>query len=128
MMLWLTGWTTNPSDRVMLAFSSESDIQLLLPSTNDNTSLLNIVAYISDTYNCVTEFNMSSVLVEQDLSAIDSLQNSTNSALIQMLSSGNQNRISQVITAISQQLNQINNQAIETTVASKCIYHHICTL
>jgi hypothetical protein len=128
MMLWLTGWTTNPSDRVMLAFSSESDIELLLPSTNDNTSLLNIVAYISDTYNCVTEFNMSSVLVEQDLSAIDSLQNSTNSALIQMLSSGNQNRISQVITAISQQLNQINTEAIETAVASKCIYHHICTL
>ncbi len=127
-MLWLTGWTTNPSDRVMLAFSSESDIELLLPSTNDNTSLLNIVAYISDTYNCVTEFNMSSVLVEQDLSAIDSLQNSTNSALIQMLSSGNQNRISQVITAISQQLNQINTEAIETAVASKCIYHHICTL
>jgi hypothetical protein len=71
---------------------------------------------------------MSSVLVEQDLSAIDSLQNSTNNALIQMLSSGNQNRISQVITSISQQLNQINNQAIETAVTSKCIYHHICTL
>jgi len=112
----------------MLAFSSESDIQLLLPSTNDNASLLNIVAYITDTYDCVTEFNMSSVLVEQDLSAIDSLQNSTNNALIQMLSSGNQNRISQVITSISQQLNQINNQAIETAVASKFIYHHICTL
>jgi hypothetical protein len=128
MMLWLTGWTTNPSDRVMLAFSSESDIQLLLPSTNDNASLLNIVAYISDTYNCVTEFNMSSVLVEQDLSTIDSLQNSTNNALIQMLASGNQNRISQVITSISQQLNQINTEAIETAVASKCIYHHICTL
>ncbi len=127
-MLWLTGWTTNPSDRVMLAFSSESDIQLLLPSTNDNTSLLNIVAYISDTYNCVTEFNMSSVLVEQDLSAIDSLQNSTNNALIQMLASGNQNRISQVITSLSQQLNQINNQAIGTAVASKCIYHYIFTL
>jgi len=126
MMLRLTGWTTNPSDRVMLAFSSESDIQLLLPSTNDNTLLLNIVAYISDTYDCVTEFNMSSVLVEADLNAIDSLQNSTNNALIQMLASGNQNRISQVITLISQQLNQINNQAIETAVGSKCIYHHIC--
>jgi hypothetical protein len=112
----------------MLAFSSESDIQLLLPSTNDNTSLLNIVAYISDTYDCVTEFNMSSVLVEADLSGIDSLQNSTNNAFIQMLASGNQNRISQVITSLSQQMNQINNQAIETAVASKCICHHLCTL
>jgi hypothetical protein len=127
MMVCLIGWTTNPSDQVMLAFSSESDIQLVLPSTNDNTSLLNIVAYISDTYDCVTEFNMSSVLVEADLSAIDSLQNSTNNAFIQMLASGNQNRISQVITSISQQLNQINNLAIETAVGSKCIYHHICS-
>jgi hypothetical protein len=127
MMVCLIGWTTNPSDRVMLAFSWESEIQLVLPSTNDNTSLLNIVAYISDTYDCVTEFNMSSVLVEADLSAIDSLQNSTNNAFIQMLASGNQNRISQVITSISQQLNQINNLAIETAVGSKCIYHHICS-
>ena len=86
-MFLLTGWTTNPQDRIMLAFSFASTIQLLLPVTDDNTSL-HIVAYIRDTYDCATEFNMSSVLVELDLTEIDSLQNSTNSPYIQMLASG----------------------------------------
>jgi len=112
----------------MLAFSLVSTIQLLLPATNSNTSLLNIVAYISDTYDCTTEFNMSSVFVEPDLSEIDSLQNSTSNSLIQMLASGNQNRIGQVITSLSGQLNEINNQAITTARASKCVHYHICTL
>jgi hypothetical protein len=71
---------------------------------------------------------MSSVFVEPDLNEIDSLQNSTNNALIQMLASGNQNRIGQVITSLSGQLNEINNQAITTARASKCVHYHICTL
>jgi hypothetical protein len=70
---------------------------------------------------------MSSVFVESDLSEIDSLQNSTSNSFIQMLASGNQNRISQVITSLSGQLNEINNQAITTALASKCVHHHICT-
>jgi hypothetical protein len=112
----------------MLAFSSVSNTQLILPATNDNTALLNIVAYIRDTYDCVTEFNMPSVFVEPDLIGIDSLQNSATNSFIQILASGNQNRVSQVITSLSRQFNAINNQAIETALASKCIHHHIGTL
>jgi hypothetical protein len=123
----MTGWTTNPSDQVMLAFSFESTIQLILPATNDNTSLLNIVGYIRDTYDCVTEFNISSVLIETDLTEIDefinSFQTSTMNSFVQKLASGNQNTISQVITSFSQQFNRINNQAIETALSSKYIHH-----
>ncbi len=111
----------------MLAFSFVSNIQLLLPTSNDGTSLLNIIAYIRDRYDCATEFNITSVLVETDLIETDdlvkNLQNSTTNLFVQMLASGDQNRISQVITSLSQQFNQINNQALETAITSRYIHH-----
>ncbi len=125
-MFLMIGWSTDSTDQVMLAFSFVSTIQLLLPATNDNTSLLNIVVYIRDTYDCAKQFNISSILVESDLTGIESLlgnsQNSTNNAFVQMLNSGNQNAVSQVLTSISKQSNQINNQAIQTALASKCLH------
>ena len=84
----------------MLAFSLVSTIDLLIPAPSVNGSSMNIVAYIRDTYDCVTELNMSSVLVQSDFTGINSLPSSTNSSLMQMLASGNQNRISQVITSL----------------------------
>jgi hypothetical protein len=121
----MTGWSTDPTDQVMLAFSFVSTIQLLLPPTNDNTSLLNIVVYIRDTYDCAKQFNISSILVESDLTQIDGLignsRNSTTNAFFQMLNSGNQNAVSQVVTSISQQSNTINNQAIQTALESKSL-------
>ena len=110
----------------MLAFSLVSNTELLLPATNDNTSLLNIVAYIRDKYDCITEFNMSSVFVELDFTDIITTQNSTNKTFVQMLAGGNQNTISQVVTSVSRQFNKINNQAIETAVASKYFYSNHC--
>ncbi|CAF1454324.1 unnamed protein product [Rotaria sp. Silwood1] len=116
------GWTTNPTDRVMFAHSYTSTTQLLLSATNDNTSVLNIIVYIRDTYDCVAEFNMSSIIVTPDWKKMESLlgnlQNSTNDAFIQMLASGNQNMVSQIVTSLSQQFNTMNNQAIETAISN----------
>ncbi len=108
----------------MLAFSFVSNIQLILPGINNNSSLLNIVVYIRDIYDCVTEYNnISSVFIEPDLTQlnnlIDSLQTSNTNSFIQMLASGNQNTVGQIITSVSQQFNTINNQAVQTALASK---------
>ncbi|CAF3596750.1 unnamed protein product [Rotaria sp. Silwood1] len=116
------GWTTNPTDRVMFAHSYTSTTQLLLSATNDNTSVLNIIVYIRDTYDCVAEFNISSIIVVPDWkkmeSLLGSLQNSTNDSFIQMLASSNQNMVSQIVTSLSQQFNTMNNQAIETAISN----------
>lgn len=124
----MIGWTDDPSERVMLAFSLVSNTQLLLPAANDNTSLLHIVAYIHDTFDCVTEFNMSSVLVEPDLTGINNWENSTNNTYVQMLAGGNQNTVTQILTSVSRQFNKINTQAVETAMASKYIHHNFCIL
>jgi hypothetical protein len=111
---------------MIIAFSSVETIELRLPSGDDNTSLLYISGYIRDTLYCVTELNLSSVVVISDLGQmnglIDSLQNSnngiTNNPLVQMLASGNQNTVGQVISSLSQEFNKINNQIIQNAVTS----------
>ncbi len=113
----------------MIAFSSVSTIQIRLPAGNDNTSLLNIIIYIRDTLDCVTEFNVSSVVVVSDSEQINnlvvSIQSSssgiTNNPFIQILASGNQNTVNQVISSLSQDFNKINSQTVENAVASKKI-------
>ncbi|CAF1336506.1 unnamed protein product [Adineta steineri] len=106
------GWTIDPSDQVMLGFSFVSSIEMFLPGTTDNNSLLNIVVYIRDTFDCATEYNIPSIFVAQ------SNINVINNSFLPMLASGNQNRVNQIITSLSQQINQINDLAIETALTN----------
>ena len=112
---------------MMVAFSAVPTIQLRLPAGDDNTSLIYLVASIRDTLDCVKQSNISSVTVlpdsEKMAHLIETLQNpssdKTKDPLVQILSSGNQNTIGQVISSLSQQFNKINNQTVENAVASK---------
>ena len=109
----------------MLGFSFQSTIQILLPPTNDNTSLLNIIVYISDSYSCITEYNISSIYIEIDLIEMNNfIEKSVNSLFIKILESRNQNLVSQVITSLSIQFNQINNEIIENALISKTLFIH----
>ncbi len=98
-----------------------------MPGGNDNTSLLNLVVYIRDTFDCITQFNLTSVSVIPDSSSIfdlmNTFQNSPNSLttnpIVQLLSSGNQNTVGQILTSISQQFNKINIESLENAVSSK---------
>jgi len=125
----------------MVAFSSVPTIEVRLPSGSDSQSLVHIVGMIRDTLDCVTELNLSSVVVISDskdiTDLIDRLQSSNSSItthpLIRVLSSGNQNKISQVISSLSQEFNKINNQTVENAIASEKIqnnpfFHHISCL
>ena len=120
----IQGWTTNPSERTIVAFSSVSTIQVRLPAGDDRTSVVNIIGIIRDGLDCITEMNLSSVVVSSDSEEITnfvvSIQSTkTNDPIVQTLSSGNQNLIGQVITSVSLEFNKINNQTIENAVASK---------
>ena len=107
----------------MIAFSTVSDFQIRLSSENP----IHLVVSIRDTLDCVTLFNLSLITIVVDNSPInglmDTLINSpqalTSNALVQLLSSGTQNAVGQVITAISQQFNRISTQAVEDTLSSK---------
>ena len=107
----------------MFAYSFLSQVQLLLSATNENASLLNIIVSIRDTYDCVTEFNIPPVHIAPDRTQVDILmtnsQNVTNNFLAQMLEIGNQNMVGQVVTLLSEQLNQMNDQAVKDALARK---------
>ncbi len=118
---------------MMLAFSSVPTIQVRLPAGDDYGSLIHIIGYVRDTLDCVTEFNVSSVVVVSDSEGInklvDILQTSssrlTNNPLVQILASGNQNMVGQVISSLSQEFNKINNQTVENAVASEDINYDL---
>ncbi|CAF5195666.1 unnamed protein product, partial [Rotaria magnacalcarata] len=119
-------WTVDYTQQMILAYSPVSTVQLRLPTGADNTSLLHIVVRIRDTLHCITEYNLSSVIVVADSELIDSLVDNlqtsttglTNHPLVQVLNSGNQNAISQVINSLSQEFNKINLESIQTIVAN----------
>ncbi|CAF4254278.1 unnamed protein product [Rotaria sp. Silwood2] len=119
-------WTKDSSERLMIAFSPVSLFQVRLPSGDDQTSILNIVIYIRDLLDCLTEMNMSSISVMPDLSTItdliNNLQSSSNiiqnNPIVQLLASGNQNIVGQIITSVSQQFNKMNNESLDNAASN----------
>ena len=70
---------------------------------------------------------MSSVTVLPDSAGINdlisNLQSSsnqiTNNPIVQLLASGNQNTVGQVLTSLSQQFNKMNNENLDKAVSSR---------
>jgi len=91
------------TNQLMIAFSSFSSFQVYLPSGENQILFIEI----RDQLNCLTKFNLSSISVGADS------QLNTN-----LLSTGNQNVVSQLLTSFSQQFNQINQQNIDKAVSS----------
>ncbi len=126
-LLIILGYATDRSEEIIIAFSSISEFEVRLPSGNDNTSILNLFVQISDILDCITEYNMTSVIVTSDLLGINDLINTfenspdslTTNPFIQLLASGNQNTVGQVLTSISQQFNKINSESLQNAVSSK---------
>ena len=91
------------TNQLMIAFSSESSFKVYLPSGENQ----NLFVEIRDQLNCLTKFNLSSISVETDS------QLNTN-----LLATGNQNTVSQLLTSFSQKFNQINEENIDKAVSS----------
>jgi hypothetical protein len=70
----------------------------------------------------VTGYNLSSINVQSDLTntidLMNNLANPSSNSLVQLLSSGNQNTVGQVMSSLSQQFNTMNNQTINQAVSN----------
>jgi hypothetical protein len=110
----------------MIAFSSVATFQVQLPSGNDPAFSLALLMYIRDTRDCITEWNLTSIIVRPDSAALDDLLNqledpssgSTNNPLTELLTKGTPNTVGQVITSVSQQFNQMNTKNLQGAVSS----------
>ena len=111
---------------MMVAFSSLPSFDVRLPcGDDDNASSLHLMVVIRDTSDCVNELNMTSVSVRPDSSTIAELvavlDNSTplltTNPVVQLLSGGNQNTVSQILSSLSQQFNTINTASINIATA-----------
>ncbi|CAF1360361.1 unnamed protein product, partial [Adineta steineri] len=122
----LYAWTTDISQRTIIAFSSEYNFQVRLPTGDNETSLLNLVVYVRDLAGSVTQVNISSVNVIADTATIndliDKITNSpstiTNNPIVRLLSSGNQNVVGQIMTSLSQEFNQMNSDNLDKAILS----------
>lgn len=125
--LEIKGWSTDPVERIMLAFSFVPTIELRLPPAINNQSFVHIVGSIRDKLDCVKELDIASLLVIPDSrTIIDLVDNSYNASdklinnpLVSILTNGNQNAVSQVISSLSQIFNQVNDQIIDMAVSGK---------
>jgi len=115
----------------MIAYSIQSNIEVLLSDDSNNISLVNVIIYIRDNLDSVTQFEINSVIVIPDWIAIntfvDILQQSNiemmnKNPIIELLASKNQNIIGQIITLLSQIFNLISNQQLQYVVTSMFIY------
>ena len=117
------GWTGDQKNRAIVAFSSLPTVQVRLPAGQANTSVLSLSASIRDRLDCLTEVTLSSVVVVADSSEINNfvrsvlVSASTNNTLSQVLASGNQNAVGQVISLLSQQFNQNNTRTGQVSIA-----------
>lgn len=103
----------------LVAFSSLSTFQVYLPAGE-----FRLVVHIRDTADCITVYNLSSMIVQSDLTEMLNLMNniadSSTNPLALLLSSGNQNIVGQAISSVSQQLNTMNDETIDEVTSSKC--------
>ncbi|CAM4770288.1 unnamed protein product [Rotaria magnacalcarata] len=118
------GWTTDRTERIMLAFTSLPTLKIRLPANNGNTSLLMMMVHIRDMLDCMGEFYMEAPVVILDSTEINTLINvlqepnkgATINPFVRLLASGYQNTVGQIIILIAQELNTMNKQNIETAV------------
>ena len=108
--LSLLGWRQNVSDLVMFAFSPDATLEVFFPAYPENSSLLHLVVFVRDRFDCVTEVNVSSVTIDPEPNTIETFINrfndTTNETFTRLLTTLNQNLISQVIVSVSQVLPQ----------------------
>ena len=109
-----------------------STFTLRLPAGDKQNAILHMIIYIRDILDSVREVNMSSLIVSLDLQTINNFIDSFQSPvdqlnknpIVQLLSSGNQNIVGQVLSSVSQQFNRMNTESIDTAVSS----NHLSTI
>ena len=130
-LMTVLGRSSNITQPSIIAFSSVSDFQVRLPASDSNTSLLQLSVIIRDDLDCIAEANISAVSVLSDVSGITAMINTlqtsvdglTSDPLVQLLSSGSQNAVSQILTSIAKELNLISHENVDAAVSSTFLAH-----
>ena len=107
----------------MIAFSSVSIFQVRLPAGSNQT---NLIVSVRDLLDCSQDVPLPSINIIANTDDINNFINvilnpssTSNNEFVQLLSSGNQNIIGQVVISLSQQFNQMNTQSLDNAVSSK---------
>ncbi|CAF1412544.1 unnamed protein product [Adineta ricciae] len=124
-------WTNN-SEKIIVAFSSDSIFQVRLPAIDNQTSILRLSVHIRDRFYCTTEYFLTEVQVRTDSMVISNLisqlQNSsteiTTNPIVRLLASENQNIVGQVIISLSQDFNKVNKDLIGNVFSIK---NNVCS-
>ena len=124
---FLIGYDDDYSLRKIIGFSFISQFDVRLSVENKNISKINLIVEIRDRFDCITETNISSITIRTDSSSLSQLINTfenssellPENSLVQLLSSGNQNTVAQILTSISEEINEMNNEALEKAISSK---------
>jgi hypothetical protein len=130
MLFVIEAWTNDVSKRIMLASTTALLTDILLPAGNGKNSLVNIIVEIRDLLNCVQQCNLIPVVVVPDTEKVNTLINDFErisgtenhiNLIMESFASGNQDAVGQVLTSVSQVINDRNIRAVEEAVASKNI-------
>ena len=121
-------WISDRSTRSLVGFSSSPTLNARLPPGDDqsNLTMVHLSVRVRDQYGCSIEFDMPPVFITRDTTIITMLINalqSTSSQLnsneiVQLLLNGNQNEVNQVLVSLSQMLNKMSNDALQTALMS----------
>jgi hypothetical protein len=102
--------SNDSSQRALIGFSSVSTFEVYLTPSDD----LRLMIRIRDRRDCVTQWtNLSSVTVKVETNRLSTLN-----PFLQVLSIPNQNRVAQMLSSLSDQLNRINQGNLQKTVSS----------
>jgi hypothetical protein len=116
---------------MIVAFSAVSIFQVQLPAGDDLTYVLHLIVFIRDTLDCIAQANTSSVSVLPDSAGTANLINNfqssssglTTNPIVQLLASGNQNTVGQIISSLSQQFNKMNSENVVNAVSSNIKFY-----
>jgi hypothetical protein len=122
-------WKEDRSKLLIIAFSPIPTFDVYLPVGND----LNLVIHIRDILDSIAEFNLSSVNISSEINLttdlINNFRNSSNEPInnpfIQLISTGNQNTIGQIIHLLLEEFDLINKQTLEKAISSKNLFYFI---
>jgi hypothetical protein len=121
-----TGDTTMRAASKLVAFSSVGtfDVRLSLDDAStmmNNETEVQVIVAVRDQLQCVTEYNLSSVWLRVDASAMSKflLDPEHDPDVQRMLSSGSQNVIGQVVSSLSSYLNRLGETNVEAAAQSE---------
>ncbi|CAF1275359.1 unnamed protein product, partial [Adineta ricciae] len=118
-------YTTDSTKQIMLGFTNTPSFQVQLPSSITNSSIVNIIVTIKDGLNAITHVQLQPVVVYLDWTEINTFidmiehsnfQSTNPNSIAHLLANGDANSLTQIVTVISEFLNEMNEKQTENAV------------